>query len=175
MMMIRITLCVIFILGGAWTGMFYAGQLSSRKRALGELMRGLQLFKNEIYYTRERLEKAAARAGRASDGASAGFFEYFAGMLHERSEEGAGHVWEDAARGYFGRGNILNEKDIEALSAMGQRLGSTDIKGQMENIERTLKELSIRYTDAGSMEAQKGKVYRTAGVAGGILCAVLIV
>ena len=29
-------------------------------------MRGLQLFKNEIYYTRERLEKAAARAGRAS-------------------------------------------------------------------------------------------------------------
>ena len=96
-------------------------------------------------------------------------------MLHERSEEGAGHVWEDAARGYFGRGNILNEKDIEALSAMGQRLGSTDIKGQMENIERTLKELSIRYTDAGSMEAQKGKVYRTAGVAGGILCAVLIV
>ena len=65
--MIRITLCVIFILGGAWTGMFYAGRLSSRKRALGELMRGLQLFKNEIYYTRERLEKAAARAGRAKE------------------------------------------------------------------------------------------------------------
>ena len=30
-------------------------------------------------------------------------------------------------------------------------------------------------SDAGNMESQKGRVYRTAGLAGGILCAVLVV
>ncbi len=175
MVFFKIILCGVFILGGTWTGMFYAGRLTRRKRVLGELVRGLQLFENEIYYTREHLEKAAARIGRAGDGDAAGFFAYFADMLRERGEAGAGYVWEEAARGYFREGDPLTAKDIDALSYMGRRLGSTDVKGQIENVERTVKELSIRLADADSMEAQKGRVYRTAGIAGGILCAVLVI
>lgn len=175
MVFFKIIMCGAFILGGTWIGMFYAERLSRRKRVLGELVRGLQLFENEIYYTRERLEKAAARVSRAGDGAASGFFACFADMLHDHGEEGAGRVWAEAAHGYFRDGDPLNAKDIEALSSMGHQLGCTDIKGQMDNTERTLKELSIRLADAGSMEAQKGRVYRTAGVAGGILCAVLVI
>lgn len=174
MMILKTALCGAFVIVGAFTGMFYARRLTQRRIALGELVRSLQLFENEIYYTRERLEKAAARVSRASGGPAGELFAAFAELLRERGEAGAGHLWEAAVSECFPEDMPLNARDIDALRAMGRQLGSTDIKGQTENIERTLKELSLRLADAGNAEAQKGRVYRTAGVAGGILCAVLV-
>ena len=175
MILLKTALCGAFVIAGAFTGMFYARRLTQRRVALGELVRSLQLFENEIYYTRERLEKAAARVSRASEGQSAELFAVFSELLRERGEAGTGYIWGIAVRECFPEGMPLDARDIDALCSMGRQLGSTDVKGQTENVERTLKELSLRLADAGSAEAQKGRVYRTAGVAGGILCAVLIV
>ena len=64
---------------------------------------------------------------------------------------------------------------ILPVCCMNEARKEPDMYGKTQREDISAEEISIRYTDAGSMEAQKGKVYRTAGVAGGILCAVLIV
>lgn len=177
---IKITLCILFILGGTWLGFRSAARLTKRKNAISDIIAGLYLFENEIYYTRERLESIAARLGRISAGAAAEFFSVFAGLLEERSELGAEFLWNEAADICFPpastlTASTLNKKDTEALRALGVKLGTTDVEGQRDNIGRTIKELSLRLADAEEMERQKGKMYRTVGAAAGILCAVLIV
>lgn len=175
MVIFKTFLCGAFIVGGAWVGMIYAGRLTHRKRVLSEVVRGLQIFENEIYYTRERLEGAALYVSRAGEGTAACLFRCFADSLHERSGQSACYLWKETVRKCFRENDPLTAKDIDAISRLGHCLGSTDVKGQIENVEHTLKELSVRLSDAGNMESQKGRVYRTAGLAGGILCAVLIV
>lgn len=175
MVIFKIVLCGAFILGGSWVGMIYAGRLTRRKKVLSEVVRGLRIFENEIYYTRERLEMASLYVGMAGEGSAAGLFRCFADSLHERSGQSACYLWKKTVHKYFRENDPLTAKDIDAISRMGHCLGSTDVKGQIENVEHTLKELSVMLSDAGNMESQKGRVYRTAGLAGGILCAVLVV
>lgn len=172
---IKITLCILFISGGTWLGFRSSARLTKRKNAISDIIAGLYLFENEIYYTRERLESIAARLGRISAGAAAEFFSVFAGLLEERSELGAEFLWNESADICFPPASPLNKKDTEALRALGVKLGATDVEGQRGNIGRTIKELSLRLADAEEMERQKGKMYRTVGAAAGILCAVLIV
>lgn len=172
---IKITLCILFISGGTWLGFRSSARLTKRKNAISDIIAGLYLFENEIYYTRERLESIAARLGRISAGAAAEFFSVFAGLLEERSELGAEFLWNEAADICFPPASPLNKKDTEALRALGVKLGATDVEGQRGNIGRTIKELSLRLANAEEMERQKGKMYRTVGAAAGILCAVLIV
>lgn len=172
---VKIVLCTFFIAGGTALGFRYARRLNHRKMILSELISGLQLFQNEIYYTRERLEAIAWRLGRISEGAAAGFFRTFAGLLDERSEQGAELLWDEAVDICFPAGAPLHKNDTEALRALGVRLGATDVEGQCGNIGRTIKELSVRFAEADETERQKAKLYKTAGAAAGVLCAVLIV
>lgn len=172
---VKIVMCGFFIAGGTALGFRYARQLNQRKVILSELIAGLQLFQNEIYYTRERLEAIAWRLGRISDGAAAGFFRTFAELLGERSEQGAELLWNEAVDIYFSAGSPLHKNDTEALRALGVRLGATDVEGQCGNIGRTIKELAVRFAEADETERQKAKLYKTAGAAAGVLFAVLIV
>jgi stage III sporulation protein AB len=174
-MFIKIFICILLTATGTFIGFMYAGRLTKRKIAITELIQGLEILRSEIFYTHDRLDLIADRVSRISEGASAYFFKKFADDLHSYGEKGVSSVWNDTVQACFPSGDPLTAKDTDALRALGVRLGSTDVAGQCENIGRTVKELSIRLADARSMELQKGRLYRTLGVAGGLLFAVLAV
>lgn len=173
--MIRIILCVLMVAAGTAGGFIMAGRLSMRRQILDSLIYSLEIMRNEIYYTHERLEKIAGRTAAVSEGASAQFFRNFAGRLAENADTGASDVWHSAVEGTFPQGCVLKERDIEALDSAGTRLGKTDVSDQCSNLERTIRELSLRYSEAEKDEAEKSRLYKTLGTSAGILAAVMII
>ena len=171
---IRIILCLAMITGGTAAGFYFSHRLTNRKEQLNELIQGLEYLKNEIYYTRAPLQYAAMRASEISSGKAQLFLWKFSKLLSKQNED-VQTLWYLCAAEVLGGRNVLTEKDIRCICALGAELGKTDVSGQCKSIGRTMLELSKHKEDAQQAEQQKGHVYRTAGVAAGLLCAVLAV
>ncbi len=164
-------LIVIGVIAGTWKSQ----QLTRRYELLGKIIDGLSFMENEIYYTRARLDMIARRVADMSEGDAAEFFGSFCEMMGNMEERGAEELWYMAADESFCWPTPLTDKDIEAVSVLGGRLGKTDVAGQCENIKRTCKELAIRRAEAKADIEKKGRLYKTIGAAAGAACAMLVI
>ena len=165
----------LFVIAGVTAGIWKSEQLRKRHILLGDMIEGLSFMENEIYYTRERLDRIVARVANMSEGDASQFFSIFSEMLADMEEKGAEELWNLAADRSFCWPSPLTERDIEAVSVLGKRLGSTDVEGQRQNIQRTCRELSIRRAEAKIDLEKKGRLYKTLGAAAGAACALLII
>jgi len=171
----RFVIAGIFVLAGVFAGIWKSQQLSRRHDLLGEMIEGLSYLENEIYYTRERLDRIVSRVAEMSDGEAADFFGTFSEMLADMEEKGAEELWCMAADRSFCWPSPLTERDIEAVTVLGARLGKTDVKGQCQNIQRTCRELSIRRAEAKLDMEKKSRLYKTLGAAAGAAFAMLVI
>ncbi len=172
--MARLVLGLMFIAAGTCLGFMKADRLAKRKVLLEDMIAALEYLKNEIYYTHERLNVVARRIAAMSDGAAAGLFARFSDKLELSEEEGVYRLWSEAVEESFPFYSPLTVQDVEAVTALGMKLGRTDVEGQCGNIERFSRELSIRQSAAETEAAQKSRIYRTLGPVAGIAFAVLI-
>ena len=87
----------LFVIAGVTAGIWKSEQLRKRHILLGDMIEGLSFMENEIYYTRERLDRIVARVANMSEGDASQFFSIFSEMLADMEEKGAEELWNLAA------------------------------------------------------------------------------
>ena len=69
----------------------------------------------------------------------------------------------------------FNNEDIKIIKSFGKLLGKTDIKGQINEIELTLKLIEKQIENAEKEREKNSKLYKTLGITCGIgICIILI-
>ena len=69
----------------------------------------------------------------------------------------------------------FNNEDIKIIKSFGKLLGKTDINGQINEIELTLKLIEKQIENAEKEREKNSKLYKTLGITCGIgICIILI-
>ena len=84
-MAVKVMTAALLAVSGAAVGQYQASRLTRRVELLEELISGMRLFRNEIYYTHDRLERVAGRLTLSCQGCGSVFFSEFQRRLGENA------------------------------------------------------------------------------------------
>ena len=87
------------------------------------------------------------------------------------SENGDFHpLWNDGVK----RQPYLTTTDRELLFALGDRLGETDLDGQLSFLELTCEMLKKQQQEASENYRKKGRMYRSVGLLCGLAAGIMV-
>ncbi len=83
-------------------------------------------------------------------------------------------VWNESVKKYFIE-NLLPIKDMQLLLSFGEKLGTTDCEYQMKLCEEYIARFTESYDEAVLKKSEHIKLFKSCGVVGALLIAVLFV
>ena len=156
------------MLSAAGLGLYKALELKARERALAELLELLAQAGTLIRY------QAADTGTLIRALAGSGQFSRLAFLQEAHALLEAGMPAHEAL--LRAAGNIrrpLSPQDAEAFRRFAQLLGTRDIDGELEGIALCRASLEHNYEQARAAARDKGKLFCTLGILGGIFAAVM--
>lgn len=156
----------MIIFAGSILGFLKADGLSMRAKLLGRIIMGLNLLKTDICYGRKDLKPALSVIGKNHD------IELFTKTAEGMSEKGIKKALVEALDSC---GEHLKDGDKEPIMALSENLGMTDIESQINAIENAIITLTEASKEADEEYKRLGKMYRSVGVLGGMLVALIFI
>lgn len=156
-MMFKLLLCLLIILCSTLVGFSYSSKLSARKKNLESFVLELKNVKTIIRYSSKELHKIFENS----------FIDYKFSADKPFSEQ-----WEDMLKLYS---KILCPSDIEILSSLGRTLGTSDLCGELSNIEMYISLLNSQISQAQQSIDTKSGVYKTLGLSLGLAVAIILI
>lgn len=163
--MFRIIGSGMIIFAGSMIGFLKSDSLKKRAECIGSIILGLNLLETDIGYGRNDLFCALISIG---ENHGIGMFKAIAQNL---SKDGI-KVATDKALAEEG---YLLERDKAPIRALAESLGMTDSVTQVRTIKRAVSVLSEGKKNAQEEYAKLGRLYRSCGVLGGILGAIILI
>ena len=164
--MLKLALAVLAVSGCALLGRACAAPLYRRAALLGELRDALALL-------RIRMLDAARPLPEALEDCGAPLLRRLGAGL---ADGDPGVSWQALRRRESVRGGLLDSllpADLETLDAFFAGLGATDNRGQACLIEEAEGALKAREAEARQRCGEKGRLYTTLGLLGGLALALL--
>ncbi|MBQ8725133.1 MAG: stage III sporulation protein AB [Oscillospiraceae bacterium] len=96
----------------------------------------------------------------------------FLAETEKQLEEGV--PFPEAWKGSVSKAAGITSEMKELLLSLGECLGTSDLAGQLMNLERAGQQLDVIYEKALEQHRTKGKLYRCLGVLGGMSAALLL-
>lgn len=161
---------LLLIAGSAAIGIQKSRELTVREHSLEELLQMLLLLKGELRCGRVALREACLDAAQRMNGCGSRFLKGVGERL----------LWTDPQNAFLlsGRAELqgtgLSEEELAPLYALGRRLGYLDIQMQERQIELCAQELDCTLARIRADLPEKQKLYRSLGLLGGFLLAVLL-
>lgn len=172
----------IFSIAAVFSGCAALGVMSSKR--LGNRMKTLEGIRSfirrleiEMRYAGLPVAEAMRSAGEKTAGAARELFEGVADDLQNNSGEAIGGIFGKRLESIRKNRDIygaLTDRDAQMLVDFSKNLGSSDWASQKNNFEHTQKLLEEEITAAKEAFGKKSKMFRTLGVLGGLLLAVLL-
>lgn len=165
-------LCGLLLLLAAASGMglWSSARLNRQAKTLEEVLQMLMLMKGEIRYGNVTLKEACTDVSERSEGVCQTFLEELAQNI----------PCQDFG-GWFARCAIshlkpagLEEKQLEPLYLLGNRLGYLDNSMQVRQLELCEERLTQMLTELKRELPQKQKLHRSLGILGGLLLVLLL-
>ena len=156
----------MLLLGSALFCGCTAANLLSRKAAYLRLLRQfLTALMNELHYTlppvSDLLQTLAGQAAYREL-----IFLQTAAAHADTFPEG----WQDAVR----QDRQLSAETAAVMETVGQTLGATDLDGQLCTLQLCSGRLADLQADAEQTAKEKGALYRSLGLFGGLFCVILL-
>lgn len=163
--MLRIIGAAMIIFAGSMLGFLKSDGLKKREECLDRIISGLNLLETDISYGRADLYGALSSIGETH---KIGMFKT---MARNISKSGI----KDAISMALGEEEFLLERDKAPIRALGDNLGMTDSKTQSQAIKRTILSLLEGKKNAQEEYVRLARLYRSCGVLGGILGAIILI
>ncbi len=163
--MLRIMGAIMIIFAGSMIGFLKSDSLKKRAECLDRIISGLNLLETDISYGKADLYKALFSIG---ENHKIGMFKAIAKNL---SKDGI----KVAADRALAEEEFLLERDKAPIRALADNLGMTDSVTQTGAIKRAVSSLLEGKKNAQEEYARLGRVYRSCGVLGGILGAIILI
>ena len=163
--MLRIIGAVMIVSAGSMIGFLKSEALKKRTESIEKIISGLNLLETDICYSETDLSGALFSIG---ENHKIGMFKTIAKNL---SKDGI----KAAIGTALGEEEFLLERDKAPLRALGDNLGMTDSLTQSQAIKRAVLSLLEGKKNAQDEYKRLGRLYRSCGVLGGILGAIILI
>ena len=154
-------------------GFYYAAREGFRVQELTEFKKALVILASEIEYMRTPLPLAAENIGKRAEGWVGKLFTQFGELLKTGDGETAYRLWTEAIKNVKGIA-FLTEEDWTVLDGFGKTLGYLDKQMQCNAIHHASAYIDEKTASLQTQAAQNKKMYRSLGVIGGLLIAVML-
>ena len=121
-------------------GILISKKYSNRVNILKDLKNALNIFEVKINYSLETIPEIFNEISNKIKGPAGKIFEDTVFNINKKGML-AGIAWENAVDS---NSNELNKEDIKSLKTLGKLLGSTDVEGQINQIELVKKFIDTR-------------------------------
>lgn len=167
MIILKYFILVIIIGISSYLGILKAKTYENRVKELNKFQNALLMFKSKIEFTYEPIKIIFEEISKVIYKNEANIF-----LLTSREEKSITSSWSDSINYYK---NDFNNEDKEIIKMFGKLLGKTDIKGQVNEIELTMKLIEKQIEKAEYEKNKNSKLYKTMGVVLGMgICIILI-
>ncbi|MFO8059155.1 MAG: stage III sporulation protein AB [Bacillota bacterium] len=163
----------LIMMAGMVTGQLCFMQLESRYRDLESVRSGLRALISEIEYTRKPLPDAWRELAEMHGGAVARIFGRAAELFGSEGAYTAGAAWVESLRQCSGELSLTAE-DLRILASLGPCLGTSGGADQIRHLQAADERLSDQMNEAREDSRRRGKLFRSLGLLGGILVAVVL-
>lgn len=168
--MIKFVTCILIISGCTAIGFIKAYTYKARRIELENTLELVRMLELEIAYKKDSLKKIFERISSLKSC-------WFSQVLKDcgdclGNEKPLNMAWHQAIRYNSAQCPLLKD-DIEILKDVSMGLGKSDIKGQKQIIEPAVAKLESKIKEAKNAEIKSGKMYRSLGIATGIVIAVI--
>lgn len=163
--MLRIIGAAMIIFAGSMIGFLKSDGLKKRAECLDKIITGLNLLETDIGYGKTDLSRALFSIGETH---KIGMFKTIGKNLSKDGIKGAismALIDEE----------FLLERDKAPIRALSNILGMTDSRAQVGAIKRTVLSLLEGKKNAQDEYARLGRLYRSCGVLGGVLGAIILI
>lgn len=167
-MMVKLIGGLIICLSMSALGLKKAVMLDKRLEILNEFEKSLILLKGEIKYSAASLPEAVLSVSNRTSELIKEFYERIYEQISNNNELKFKTVWEESVTEVF-KDDILSTEDKAVIREPGTQLGHLDVSMQLRSIDLCMDRLKERQMSAAEDIKEKSKLYKTMGVAGGVL------
>ncbi len=168
MIVIKIIILLGIFISSIYIGMLISNKYTDRVEELKNIKSALNIFETKIRYTYETIPEAFAEISKQFDGKKVG--ELFKIAVEELKENTAGMAWKNAIE----KTNLsINMEDKNVIEDLSKTLGSTDIQGQISQIELTQNLLDKQIENAEIEKSKNAKMYKTLGGIVGLMIVII--
>ena len=164
---------ITLITGCAALGFYLAAQEGFRVNDLQEFKKALMILASEIEHLRAPLPIATANIAKRTKEPVSGFFALFSRLLTENEGETAYQLWMQALEEQKNRTHLAAE-DWDIIEGFGKTLGYLDKQMQQSAIAYALEYIDEKTASLQTQSDKNKRMYRSLGVIGGLLLAVLL-
>ena len=155
--MLKLILCIVVVFSFTLVGFSCSSKLLVRKKVLESFVLELKNAKTLMRYSSNELYKIFKN----------NFMQYeFCGSVPFVNQ------WDDMLKVYS---KVLIKQDLDILSNFGKSLGTSDLNGEMSNIDMYLTLLDAQISHSQSIIDSKSKVYKTLGISLGLAVAIILI
>ena len=164
---------IILILGCTALGFYYASHDGFRVMDLHEFKKALMILSSEIEHMRAPLPIACANIAKRTSAPANNLFSQFSNKLSENNGETAYQLWANALASQKKHAFLVSE-DWEVLDSFGKTLGYLDKQMQQSAIAQTVEYINEKTVSLQTQAEKNKRMYRSLGVIGGLLLAVVL-
>ena len=170
--MIKVTAVVLVALGLSASGFYFAAFYSKKTEAVSNIIMMLGIIRTQLRYSRMPL---GALVRLLEENAAVGSLGFFSRCI-EINEKGEafGHSWEQSIKETKELCRLVPES-LPYLIQFGERLGTTDLEGQLSCCEYYEHIFGEMLKEKEEQSKKYSKLFPTLGIMLGISAAILIV
>ena len=162
--MLKVLLCVVVVICATMVGNWFSIKISQRTKDLFTVVEILVKLKNYIAFDKSEIHRVVKESFASAYG-----FDDFGEVCDDLSFR----EWWNKSVEKLTFTTALNKEDLSLLLRFGEKLGVTDVDGQISNCDLYIKLFSERLENAKESENKNVRLYRVLGFSAG--CTVSLV
>jgi len=167
MIILKIIILILIFITSYLIGNKIAKQYSKRVEELEDMKNSLNILETKIRFSKEPLAVIFKDISNVSKNK-----EIFEKANENMKTMLVGNSWRQAIESV---NTNFKKKDIEILKTLGNMLGKTDSKGQVNQIEEIKELLNIQIKNANSEKQKNEKLYKTLGMTIGLAIVIILI
>jgi len=164
---------VAIIAGCTAMGFYFAAKEGFRLRDLQEFKKALMILSSEIEHMRTPLPLACANIAKRTAKHISELFRDFSGLLEASAGETAYQLWTQALERQKPH-LYLSDEDLDIVEGFGKTLGYLDKEMQQSAIDYAVTYIDDKAAGLISQADKNKRMYRSLGVIGGLLLAIVL-
>lgn len=172
-MYLKLLGCILIVAGSSLIGFYLGENLKKRLFQLKELEQGIYQLQSELVYTHSTLPEILQNISRKCTKPISHIFSGVADLLYENKADSVQDGFEKVIKV---KRELLNlkQQDIDILRDLSKSLGESDIEGQKNIINLTIKNVRNQIDDAEIAMKNNLKMYRYLGFSFGAIVVIMI-
>lgn len=171
MFVLKLILLVLLFCTSTIIGILISKKYSNRLKILKDLKNALNIFEVKINYSFETISEIFNEIAKNIDGVAGKIFEDAVKNINKKNLI-AGKAWEQAVES---NSDSLKKDDVNTIKTLGKLLGTTDIDGQISQIELVKTFLEKQINDALDEKNKNEKMYQKLGAIVGLIIVIILI